>query len=137
MAIDPTAPPYNAVGDGVTDDRAALQSAINAARALGPRSVVLVPDGKTFFISTALGPALTVGDDIILDGPGTILLGGVAASGGEVSVFDVEIGHSATFRKLTIIGQDNPNRDLNIQKGIMHRGGGGDLTVESVTIRNV
>jgi hypothetical protein len=46
-AIDVTDSPYNAVGDGTTDDRAAVQAAADAAKAAGKN--LLFPDG-TFFL---------------------------------------------------------------------------------------
>lgn len=50
--VNPTLPPYNAAGDGVADDAAALQAAINDA--YSSRMTVLLPEGHTFLCSTQL-----------------------------------------------------------------------------------
>lgn len=45
LIIDVTAPPYNAKGDGVTDDRAAIMSAINAGNIIYfPAGIYLISD---------------------------------------------------------------------------------------------
>ena len=59
---------FNAVGDGVTDDTAAIQSAIDAAETIGG-SIVLFPEG-TYLISDTI----TVDDvSVILMGVGAII----------------------------------------------------------------
>eukprot|EP01052_Picozoa_sp_SAG31_P045176 SAG31_NODE_8152_length_1508_cov_7.717486_1_plen_120_part_10 len=50
--VNPTLPPYNAAGDGVTDDAAALQAAINDA--YSSRMTVLLPEGHTFLCTMQL-----------------------------------------------------------------------------------
>jgi hypothetical protein len=45
---------YGAVGDGVTDDTAAIQRAISSARAAGGRKSIQLGDGKTYLITSAL-----------------------------------------------------------------------------------
>lgn len=52
--INVTAPPYNAKGDCVTDDSAAIQSAINAAGSFTPPAVVYFPKpaGSCYLTST-------------------------------------------------------------------------------------
>jgi len=57
---------YGAKGDGVTNDTAALQSAIDAAEADGGGSVFLDPS-KTYLISSALNVGVS-GNPVILDG---------------------------------------------------------------------
>ena len=59
--IDVTEAPYNATGDGVTDDTAAIQAAIDAAETGG--GVVYFPAGTYL-----LGAPLTVADDATLSG---------------------------------------------------------------------
>jgi hypothetical protein len=50
--VDPTALPYGAKGDGVTDDSAVLQRAVNDAYAA--RISVVLPAGRTFLLSRQL-----------------------------------------------------------------------------------
>lgn len=50
--VDPTLPPYAAAGDDVTDDAAALQSAIDDAYLA--RMTVYLPAGRVFLLSTQL-----------------------------------------------------------------------------------
>ena len=50
--VDPMLPPYNAAADGVTDDAAALQSAIDDA--YSARMTVVLHPGRVFLISTQL-----------------------------------------------------------------------------------
>jgi hypothetical protein len=60
---------YGAVGDGVTDDSAAIQAAVNAACAADGRGMVIFPAGLTY----AIGATITIVDSCELRGPGTIL----------------------------------------------------------------
>jgi hypothetical protein len=55
--IDVTSAPYNAKGDGVTDDSAAIQAAINAAGATG--GIVYFPPG-TYLLGTALSLTVSI-----------------------------------------------------------------------------
>ena len=50
--VDPTAPPYEAKGDGVTDDAAILQRAVNDA--YHARISLVLPAGRTFLLSRQL-----------------------------------------------------------------------------------
>ena len=50
--VDPMLPPYSAAGDGVTDDAAALQSAIDDA--YSARMTVVLHPGRVFLLSTQL-----------------------------------------------------------------------------------
>lgn len=65
--IDVTEAPYLAAGDGVTNDRAAIQSALDAAEATSGGATVLLPAGKTF-----LSGSITVGSGVALEIDGTL-----------------------------------------------------------------
>src|SRR5699024_5194603 len=65
--LDVTASPYLAVGDGVTNDRAAIQNAIDDASALGS-GTVLLPSGHQF-----LSGSLPLKDNVTLNIVGTLL----------------------------------------------------------------
>ncbi|MEK8104726.1 glycosyl hydrolase family 28-related protein [Micromonospora sp. M12] len=62
---------HGAVGDGVTDDTRAIQSAFDAARAAAPHKGVLFPAGRTYRVS---GPVRLSGlTDTTLRGHGATL----------------------------------------------------------------
>ena len=97
-----TAPAYGAVGDGKTDDRAAIQKAINAAIAAGPGSVVSVPAGTYL-----LAKPLTIGRAAHLTFKGasrvTTELITTPADGGQV--IDIEGCNNVTVADFCIDGQ--------------------------------
>lgn len=82
--IDVTRAPYNAVGNGLADDRGAIQAALDAAGALGG-GIVFLPAG-TYKISNGLSvPSNTqlmgVGDASVITGPAGAVPGvGVGAT---------------------------------------------------------
>lgn len=59
---------FNAKGDGITDDTAALSAAINEANVLG--TVVQLTPGSTYIISAALPPITTTGAGLECTGGG-------------------------------------------------------------------
>lgn len=63
--VDITAPPYNAVGDGTTNDRAAIQQALNDVNALGGGRVVLPRPAASYNLGTA---GLTLYGNVVLEG---------------------------------------------------------------------
>lgn len=81
--IDVTLPPFNAKGDGVTDDTAAIQAAIDAAEATGG-GTAYVPVG-TYKITASL---TIQADSVSLVGAGfgSVLSASVAITGSVVSV---------------------------------------------------
>lgn len=63
--FDVTAAPYNAVGDGVADDTAAIQQAVDAAQ---PGDTVLLPAGKIYRVNAGVGVKLDTGTTIDMTG---------------------------------------------------------------------
>jgi hypothetical protein len=85
---------HGAAGDGVTDDTAAIQAALNAARATAPSRGVYLPPGRRYRINRVLrATGLT---DFILSGYGaTLVLAGAVAGdpGGGVSMLELTDCH--------------------------------------------
>jgi len=68
--VDVTHPDFGAVGDGSTDDQAAIQAAIDHAATIAP-AVVHIPPGRYVVDDPSdSGSALRWSDDIILEGSG-------------------------------------------------------------------
>lgn len=80
--IDVMAPPYNAKGDGVTDDAAAINAACIAAKTSTPAAVVYFPKSPSFYLTSTLTQCTNVsltgqapGRGNALGGGGTIIQG--------------------------------------------------------------
>lgn len=89
---------FGAVGDGETDDTAALQRALTAAVEMGGNTV-LIPAG-TFVITKQL----TIGDNVTLEGVGG---GSVIKSGFPIKTWVVGTGHDGAFTMLLILAKTN------------------------------
>ncbi len=134
--FDVKAPPFNAKGDGVTDDTIAINGAI-AAAAGGTGGVVYFPPGVYFcntnatslvfpftgsaggWVTLLLGGALKLQNTLVLGTPRYVIQGLSGPSGGAGTVFSaIEMGASIfsfTARPLINIGNFNINlKNLNI-----------------------
>ncbi|SEO63785.1 right-handed parallel beta-helix repeat-containing protein [Paenibacillus sp. OV219] len=87
---------YGAVGNGVTDDTAAIQACLNATK------VAYFPPG-TYVMSTVTVPAYST---VYGDGRGSVIL--KPKTGMTGNMFSVNGGYS-TFKDFQILGNDNPN----------------------------
>lgn len=83
---------YGAVGDGVTDDRAAIQDAVNAG------SAVYFPDGYTFLVSNAT-------DRVYLNADNTLFGGGtLKRASDEWSIFEAIGTINSHIQNITVDG---------------------------------
>jgi parallel beta-helix repeat protein len=90
---------HGAVGDGVTDDTAAIQATLDAARATTPHQSIYFPAGRVYRVSNQLtATGLT---DVVIAGQGaTLALTGAAPAGpGDKSVLRL-----AGCRRFTVTG---------------------------------
>lgn len=85
---------YGAVGDGVTDDRAAILAAFAAAEAAGGNRIVYLPPGNTFALGATLHPS---GYSSVLRGGGS----NYAAGGPRGSVLKALTGQTGPVLDLT------------------------------------
>lgn len=139
---------YGAKGNGVTDDTAAIQSALDAAEAAGGGTVVL--SAGTYIVSssgTASDGALRVGSNVTLAGAGmgdtTIKLrdGSSGDVTGIVRTHSGDVTHDVVIRDLTIDG-NSANTGGSVD-GIFTGVTPGveladhDILIQSVEVKNV
>ncbi|MEU5779676.1 right-handed parallel beta-helix repeat-containing protein [Micromonospora lupini] len=120
---------HGAVGDGVTDDTAAIQAALNAARAVTPHRSVHFPAGRVYRVSDQLtASGLT---DVVIAGQGATLAlrGAAAASPGGKSVLRLAGCRRFVVTGLTIKDTDRTQSYNGL--GMAQCEGG---TVEGVTV---
>ena len=87
--LNVSAPPYNAAGDGTTDDSTALQAALDDAYSF--RLAVLLPAGRIFLISRQLR-AVQDGKPVVMREFGYQLVGEVSRAGVAAPVLRVVDG---------------------------------------------
>jgi len=138
MVYDVTQSPYNAVGDGATDDRAAIQSAIDDAETNGG-GVVYFPQGTYLLDSTH--PTVT-GVALLIDNDNVLLQGfmkklSILKLGEDlnISVVNFENCDNCGIEKLEIDGQ----RTLQTANshGIRTGGSTNGLTIKDMFIHDV
>jgi hypothetical protein len=106
---------YGAVGDGVTDDRQSINSAVNSGQPL-----IRIPAG-TYLLSTDTAISVPSGVTIEGDGPNTI----IKKSSGTADIFTTT-GSNVTFRNFRMEGPNNTSVD-----GIS-TDGGSDILIENI-----
>lgn len=131
--INVKAPPYNAAGDGVTDDTVAIQSAVNAATA---GTVVFFPNGK-YEISSPI--TVTAPIELLGEKAQT----GFSAGGSNQTVIDAKAGFTGAamiitngtadvvIRNLSIHGNNTTGTTIGIQSITS-----GSLMLENVLVAN-
>jgi hypothetical protein len=134
-------PSYGAKGDGVTDDRAAIQAAINAASAQGG-GVLFFPVGYTFSICSATTPGylLSWPDKVSIDGFGTIKI--CSGIGNYRALFNNTTQlTNVTVQNITIDGNATGNpvnsNPIGTNEHIAFEANAGGGASSNVTIQNV
>lgn len=123
---------HGAVGDGTTDDTAAIQAALNAAKATNPHRGVLFPAGRTYRVSDQLvASGLT---DTVISGHGaTVVLAGAApADPGGKSVLRL-----TGCRRVKLLGLGIRDADRTEQYNGIAIASSSAVVVDGVLVRDV
>jgi hypothetical protein len=146
--VNVKAPPYNAAGNGVTDDTNAIQQALNDIGALGG-GIVFVPEGNYLIATHLTLPASTVlkglashvqrtwGDPSQMRVSGTTLLA-IADAGNETGTpFITLAGHNSGVEGLQIFYPNQVPRSPPISYPWTIRCGQKGLRIENNFVKNV
>ena len=140
LIINVKSPPYNAIGDGIADDTAAIQAAINVFSSLSVTGRIVIPVA-TYNISTTLlyigntSNALTIGGTtrpgIGISGS---LLKWIGSSGG--TVFEMRGSFYSQIENIGINGNNFAGRGIFIKSNQPAGGtGSSGVHIEHVVIR--
>jgi Pectate lyase superfamily protein len=134
--IDPTSPPFNAVGNGTTDDTTALQNAINSATSTN--STLFLRNDKTFRIAGNLVISgqlkRIVGLEGKLTGNGTITINdSVTGSASTVVLERFEIVTGATLRLINNSSRQVVLSDISGFSSVTSGGSGNFFINDMVT----
>ena len=128
---------FGALGNGSTDDSAAITAAITSASA-GNAGTVHVPAGT--YVIGANPVQMRAGIDLVGDGPATIIKQANSANLGQVIDFSANNASSSSIRRMIVDG----NRDNNTGRllsginatRIIYYGNVNNVTIEDCIIRN-
>jgi hypothetical protein len=132
---------YGAIGDGTTDDTAAIQSAVANAAAVD--GIVVIPAGKVCKVVPILAaPTIVLQDNIEIHGPGTITVPNSAVA--YHSIFGHPIGGSLTGFKMVglKVNVNGTNNDFTsftptTARFVLYVTEGSDITVEGCTFSDI
>ncbi len=136
---DVTAAPYNATGDGVTDDTAAIQAAVDAANSAGGGTVYL-PNG-TYIISEFDPPSaycLNIPSNVVLEGEsqvGVELKAAAAGLGSSCRPLRVMDANDVVIRRLSINGT-KADQDVDEHRAAIFLWTTNRVLIEDVTLHD-